>query len=313
MYNDFTITLTEVMSMTHRIIMDCDPGIDDACALTNPDIALELITTVAGNVTVDKTTKNALKLTEFFGKNVPVASGAQKPLLRQLEDAAEVHGESGIDGYDFDEPAGTPLKSDAVTALRDRLMSSPTPRTVIATGAFTNIGLLLSLYPEVKPKISEFILMGGSLSAGNMTSVAEFNVFTDPHAAQIVLSSGIKTTMIGLDCTMSGRITDETRDRIGKSGRAGKMLASIIKRDIDHDETGTAVHDLQTIFYLLHPEMFKTEELWVDVVCEGPASGATVADVRKAYHDKTNVNVCLDVDTNAFNEWFLSSVQTDMQ
>lgn len=131
MYNDFTITLTEVMSMTHRIIMDCDPGIDDACALscalTNPDIALELITTVAGNVTVDKTTKNALKLTEFFGKNVPVASGAQKPLLRQLEDAAEVHGESGIDGYDFGEPAGTPLESDAVTALRDRLMSSPTP------------------------------------------------------------------------------------------------------------------------------------------------------------------------------------------
>ena len=204
--------------MTYRILMDCDPGIDDACALscalTDPEISLELITTVAGNVAVDKTTKNALRLVEFFSKDVPVAAGARKPLLKQLEDASEVHGESGIDGYDFGEPSIKPFSDDAVSILKDKLLHSNVPLTIIATGSFTNLGLLLSLYPEVKPKIKEFILMGGSLAQGNMTSVAEFNVFTDPHAARIVFSSGIKTTMIGLDCTLFGRISDETKDKI---------------------------------------------------------------------------------------------------
>ena len=303
--------------MTYRILMDCDPGIDDACALscalTDPEISLELITTVAGNVAVDKTTKNALRLVEFFSKDVPVAAGARKPLLKQLEDASEVHGKSGIDGYDFGEPSIKPFSDDAVSILKDKLLHSNVPLTIIATGSFTNLGLLLSLYPEVKPKIKEFILMGGSLAQGNMTSVAEFNVFTDPHAARIVFSSGIKTTMIGLDCTLFGRISDETKDKIKLLGKAGNMLASIIERDIDHDETGTAINDLQTIFYLLHPEKFTTRKFWVDVVCEGPAIGATVADIRKAYHDKTNVNVCLDVDTDAFNKWFLEEVEKNMQ
>ena len=119
--------------------------------------------------------------------------------------------------------------------------------------------------------------------------------------------------MIGLDCTLFGRISDETKDKIKLLGKAGNMLASIIERDIDHDETGTAIHDLQTIFYLLHPEKFTAKKFWVDVVCEGPAIGATVADIRKAYHDKTNVKVCLDVDTDAFNKWFLEEVEKNMQ
>lgn len=103
------------------------------------------------------------------------------------------------------------------------------------------------------------------------------------------------------------------KDKIKLLGKAGNMLASIIERDIDHDETGTAIHDLQTIFYLLHPEKFTARKFWVDVVCERPAIGATVADIRKAYHDKTNVNVCLDVDTDAFNKWFLEEVEKNMQ
>ena len=262
--------------MTYRILMDCDPGIDDACALscalTDPEISLELITTVAGNVAVDKTTKNALRLVEFFSKDVPVAAGARKPLLKQLEDASEVHGESGIDGYDFGEPSIKPFSDDAVSILKDKLLHSNVPLTIIATGSFTNLGLLLSLYPEVKPKIKEFILMGGSLAQGNMTSVAEFNVFTDPHAARIVFSSGIKTTMIGLDCTLFGRISDETKDKIKLLGKAGNMLASIIERDIDHDETGTAIHDLQTIFYLLHPEKFTAKNFGLTLFVKDPPS-----------------------------------------
>lgn len=263
--------------MKHKIILDTDPGIDDAVmistALNEPNLDVALITTVAGNVTVDKTTKNALTLVDFFNKNVPVAAGASEPLLKKFEDAARIHGESGMAGYDFPTPTSRPLAKSAVQALRDTIMASEEPITLIPTGAYTNIALLLREYPEVKPKIKEIIAMGGTLGRGNMTSAAEFNVFTDPHAAVIVYNSGIPLVMVGLDVTLTGRITDETTAKVAKLGRAGKMLSAILGHDFDHDETGTAVHDLQTIFYLLHPEAFQTKDLWVDVVLSGPAIG----------------------------------------
>ncbi|MEY8661678.1 ribonucleoside hydrolase RihC [Ligilactobacillus faecis] len=304
--------------MKHKIILDTDPGIDDAVmistALNEPNLDVALITTVAGNVTVDKTTKNALTLVDFFNKNVPVAAGASEPLLKKFEDAARIHGESGMAGYDFPAPTSRPLAKSAVQALRDTIMASEEPITLIPTGAYTNIALLLREYPEVKPKIKEIIAMGGTLGRGNMTSAAEFNVFTDPHAAAIVYNSGIPLVMVGLDVTLTGRITDETTAKVAKLGRAGKMLSAILGHDFDHDETGTAVHDLQTIFYLLHPEAFQTKDLWVDVVLSGPAIGETVADIRGAYHNgKTNVKVCVDIDTKAFNEWFLTEVSDNMQ
>lgn len=304
--------------MKHKIILDTDPGIDDAVmistALNEPNLDVALITTVAGNVTVDKTTKNALTLVDFFNKNVPVAAGASEPLLKKFEDAARIHGESGMAGYDFPAPTSRPLAKSAVQALRDTIMASEEPITLIPTGAYTNIALLLREYPEVKPKIKEIIAMGGTLGRGNMTSAAEFNVFTDPHAAAIVYNSGIPLVMVGLDVTLTGRITDETTAKVAKLGRAGKMLSAILGHDFDHDETGTAVHDLQTIFYLLHPEAFQTKDLWVDVVLSGPAIGETVADIRGAYHNgKTNVKVCVDIDTKAFNEWFLAEVSDNMQ
>lgn len=304
--------------MKHKIILDTDPGIDDAVmistALNEPNLDVALITTVAGNVTVDKTTKNALTLVDFFNKNVPVASGASEPLLKKFEDAARIHGESGMAGYDFPAPTSRPLAKSAVQALRDTIMASEEPITLIPTGAYTNIALLLREYPEVKPKIKEIIAMGGTLGRGNMTSAAEFNVFTDPHAAAIVYNSGIPLVMVGLDVTLTGRITDETTAKVAKLGRAGKMLSAILGHDFDHDETGTAVHDLQTIFYLLHPEAFQTKDLWVDVVLSGPAIGETVADIRGAYHNgKTNAKVCVDIDTKAFNEWFLTEVSDNMQ
>lgn len=304
--------------MKHKIILDTDPGIDDAVmistALNEPNLDVALITTVAGNVTVDKTTKNALTLVDFFNKNVPVAAGASEPLLKKFEDAARIHGESGMAGYDFPAPTSRPLAKSAVQALRDTIMASPEPITLIPTGAYTNIALLLREYPEVKPKIKEIIAMGGTLGRGNMTSAAEFNVFTDPHAAAIVYNSGIPLVMVGLDVTLTGRITDETTAKVAKLGRAGAMLSAILGHDFDHDETGTAVHDLQTIFYLLHPEAFQTKDLWVDVVLSGPAIGETVADIRGAYHNgKTNAKVCVGIDTKAFNEWFLAEVSNNMQ
>src|SRR5699024_6163268 len=271
----------------------------------------KLVTAVAGNVTVDKTTANALKIVHFFGKDqeIPVAAGAKQPLIKPFEDAARIHGESGMPGYDFGNDYGQPIKKTAVEALRDEIMASDEPITLIPTGSYTNIALLFSEYPEVKENIKEIIAMGGTLSKGNMTSAAEFNVFTDPHAAKIMYDSGIPIVMVGLDVTLKALLTPETMDKLGRMGRSGKMLQALVTHYNDGDDNGHPMHDVNTIFYLLHPEAMTTEEMWVDVQTEGPAMGETVGDIRGAYHDgKTNAKVCVDIDAAAFNKWFLEEV-----
>lgn len=301
--------------MAINIIMDTDPGIDDAAALTmainDPQINLKLVTAVAGNVTVDKTTANALKIVHFFGKDqeIPVAAGAKQPLIKPFEDAARIHGESGMPGYDFGTDFGKPIQKSAVEALRDEIMASAEPITLVPTGSYTNIALLFTEYPEVKDRIKEIIAMGGTLAKGNMTSAAEFNVFTDPHAAKIMYDSGIPIVMVGLDVTLKALLTPATMDKLGTMGRTGKMLQALVTHYNDGDENGHPMHDVNTIFYLLHPEAMTTEEMWVDVQTEGPAMGETVGDIRGAYHDgKTNAKVCVDIDAAAFNKWFLEEV-----
>lgn len=301
--------------MAINIIMDTDTGIDDAAALTmainDPQINLKLVTAVAGNVTVDKTTANALKIVHFFGKDqeIPVAAGAKQPLIKPFEDAARIHGESGMPGYDFGTDYGKPIQKSAVEALRDEIMASDEPITLVPTGSYTNIALLFTEYPEVKDRIKEIIAMGGTLAKGNMTSAAEFNVFTDPHAAKIMYDSGIPIVMVGLDVTLKALLTPATMDKLGTMGRTGKMLQALVTHYNDGDENGHPMHDVNTIFYLLHPEAMKTEEMWVDVQTEGPAMGETVGDIRGAYHaGKTNAKVCVDIDAAAFNKWFLDEV-----
>lgn len=300
--------------MTIKIIMDTDPGIDDAAALVmalnNPEIDLKLITAVAGNVTVDKTTANALKIVHFFNKDVPVAAGAAQPLIKPFEDAARIHGESGMPGYDFGDDYGQPIDKPAVEALHDAIMAED-EITLVPTGSYTNIALLLSEYPEVKSRIKQIVAMGGSISGGNMTSVAEFNVFTDPDAASIMYNSGIPIVTVGLDVTLKALLTPTTQEKLLALGETGKMLHGLITHYNDgDDEQGHPMHDVNTIFYLLHPEAFTTKDLWVDIQTSGPAIGAMVADVRGAYHDgKTNAKVCVDIDAEQFNQWFIEQVE----
>ena len=300
--------------MTIKIIMDTDPGIDDAAALVmalnNPEIDLKLITAVAGNVTVDKTTANALKIVHFFNKDVPVATGAAQPLIKPFEDAARIHGESGMSGYDFGNDYGQPIDKPAVEALHDAIMAED-EITLVPTGSYTNIALLLSEYPEVKSHIKQIVAMGGSISGGNMTSVAEFNVFTDPDAASIMYNSGIPIVTVGLDVTLKALLTPATQGKLLALGETGKMLHGLITHYNDgDDEQGHPMHDVNTIFYLLHPEAFTTKDLWVDIQTSGPAIGAMVADVRGAYHDgKTNAKVCVDIDAEQFNQWFIEQVE----
>lgn len=299
--------------MTHKIILDTDPGIDDAAAITiamnHPEIDLKLLTTVVGNVDVDKTTLNALKLATYYDNDTPIAKGARKPLIREHEDASYVHGVSGMDGFDFPEPNRTVVKGHAVEVIRETLLASDEPITLVPVGALTNIALLLNQYPEVKDKIERIVLMGGGIFAGNTTSHAEFNIYTDPHAAQMVFQSGVPIVMVGLDVTHKALLTQDSLDKLADLGPAGEMLHALFVRYGDTTPNkGTAMHDVCTMFYLLHPDKVKTEDYHIEVALDGPAMGATIADIRHAYYDNTNATVCVDIDAEFFNKWFLETI-----
>lgn len=303
--------------MVKKIIMDTDPGIDDAAALTmainNPEIDMKLITAVAGNVTVDKTTANVLKIVHFFGKDneIPVAGGAHTPLIKHFEDAARVHGETGMEGYDFGDDYGQPMKKSAVEALHDAIMAEDSV-ILVPTGSYTNIALLFKEYPEVKSHIEKIVAMGGSISGGNMTSVAEFNVFTDPHAAEIMYKFGVPIVTVGLDVTLKALLTNDSLNQLKDMNETGKMLYGLISHynDASGGDAGRPMHDVNTIFYLLHPEAFTTKKMWIDIQTDGPAIGAMVGDIRGAYHDgKTNAEVCVDIDADFFNKWFVDQVK----
>lgn len=302
--------------MTTKIIMDTDPGIDDAAAMTmainSPELDVKLITAVAGNVTVDKTTANVLKIVHFFGKDneIPVAEGAKSPLIKHFEDAARIHGESGMEGYDFGNDYGKPINKTAVEALHDAIMAEDSV-VLVPTGSYTNIALLFKEYPEVKSHISKIVAMGGSISGGNMTSAAEFNVFTDPHAAEIMYKFGVPIVTVGLDVTLKALLTNESLNKLKDMNETGKMLYGLISHynDMSGGANGRPMHDVNTIFYLLHPEAFTTKKMWIDIQTDGPAIGCMVGDIRGAYHDgKTNAEVCVDIDADFFNKWFVDQV-----
>lgn len=300
--------------MVKPVILDMDPGVDDAAAiavaLNNPALDVRLITTVAGNVSVDKTTNNALKLVDFFGKSTPVAAGAKAPLKREFTDASYVHGESGMPGYDFPEATSQALEIDAIEAIHNELHAADAPMTIIATGAYTNIALLLEKYPADRELIKELLLMGGSISGGNVSSVAEFNVFTDPDAAKVVFESGLPIVMIGLDVTLNALITTETTEALRTLGRAGEMLYGIITAYGDVHEGGKPMHDVNTILYAVNPDLITTRPFAIDVITEGPAIGATVADTQHRWHEDGfyNAEVGVDIDAANFNTWFLEQV-----
>ena len=296
------------------VILDMDPGIDDAAAIAvainHPDLDVKLITTVAGNVSVDKTTDNTLKLLTFFNKDIPVAMGAKAPLKKAFADASAIHGSSGMPGYDFPEPQMKPIDLPAVEAIHQTINQSAEKITLIATGSYTNIAQFIQKYPNDLDKIEHLILMGGSISGGNCSSVAEFNVFTDPDAAKIVFSAPIEKTMIGLDVTLKALITAETVGKIKDMGKSGDMLYKIISAYGDVHEGGKPMHDVNTILYALDPELITTEPMNIEVATDGPAIGATVADIQNRWHEPGthNANVGVDIDAKMFNEWFIKQV-----
>ncbi|EGT5712067.1 ribonucleoside hydrolase RihC [Cronobacter dublinensis subsp. dublinensis] len=291
------------------IILDTDPGIDDAvaiaAALFSPEIDLKLITTVAGNVSVEKTTRNALQLLHFWQADVPVAQGAATPLTRRLRDAASIHGESGMDGYDFPAHDRQTLNVPAFQAIYERLMASPEPLTLVTIGPLTNIALLLTHYPACTAKINRLVMMGGSAGRGNFTPNAEFNIAIDPEAAARVFESGIEIVMCGLDVTHQAVLTPDYLAALPALNRTGQLLHALFSHyRAGSMTTGLRMHDLCAIAWLIRPELFTLKRCFVAVETRGDyTAGTTVVDIEGRLNRPANAQVALDIDVAAFREW----------
>ena len=295
------------------VIMDVDTGIDDAVAIilamASQEIDLRGITVVAGNQTLDKTLHNTLSVVEYFGrKDIPVAAGADRPLVRAQYIDPATHGESGLGTAKLPQPTIKPHELDAVSFLRETLEKSEERITLVPVGPLTNIALLLSCYPHVKEKIERIVMMGGGAFEGNMNAVCEFNMFVDPEAAQIVFDSGVDIVMCGLDVTMKSYTTmDDILALKATNTKAGDFCAEAFgvyyDRYVNNSRLpGCAVHDAVAITYLLHPEWIKTERGSVKMDIDGVETyGQTVCDFRP-HRDKTEDNalVCLDIDREEF-------------
>ena len=302
------------MMTKEKIIIDTDPGIDDAVALGialfSDALDVKLISTVAGNVSLEKVTTNALKLVTFWGKKTPVAKGAVKPLIAEFADASNVHGKSGMDGFDFPEPDMSLLsEKHAVEKMREVIMAED-KITVVAIGPLTNVALLFSLYPEVKTHISRLVIMGGSLTRGNKGVMSEFNFATDPHAAKIVFDAGLPIAMVGLDIGWQATVLPENTEKLLSMGKTGEMVHALFKKYRSGTfATGLRMYDACAIAYVLRPDMFKTAEAFVDIELAGSlTAGCSVVDLRGYLHKDANATVCTDIDPSAFRTWFTDSL-----
>ncbi len=307
--------------MSIPILLDCDPGHDDAIALllalASPEVELRGVTTVAGNQTLAKTTANALRVLEFIGRgDVPVAAGADRPLLREPFVAAYVHGESGLEGPDLPPARGRSLDRHAVDFLADRLFASSQPVTLVPVGPLTNVALLLARYPEAAERVERIVLMGGSIAEGNVTPAAEFNIWADPEAAARVFESGLDVTMIGLDVTHRALMTREHAERLRDAGRTGGMVAELF--DFFHRYhaktygfEGSPIHDAVAVAHVFRPDLVETAERHVAIECASElCRGRTVVDLWRRTENEPNAHVAVGIDGEAFLELLIERISS---
>jgi inosine-uridine nucleoside N-ribohydrolase len=318
----------------HRVIIDTDPGVDDALAillaLRSPELKVEAITPVAGNVPLDFTLPNALKLVEIAGRtDVPVAGGARHPLVRQLITASHVHGNNGLAGVEFPEPKIKPVAEKAPEMIRKIVNANPGEISIVAVGPLTNVALALRDDPDLAGKLRSIVIMGGSLSGGNVTPAAEFNLYVDPEAARVVFDAGVPLTMVGLDVTRKVLFTDERLKALEVAKNpSGIAAAKIMAATLEHLNRGPhpmieAMHDPLTVANLIDPEILTLKDYYVEVETEGEFTagetiGWTYAPARGSApmalagkHDgstvlatdetfKANAKVAMEVDADRF-------------
>lgn len=271
-----------------RVIIDTDPGVDDALALLlamrSPELKIEGITPVAGNVPLELTLPNALRMVEIAGRTeIPVAAGAKSPLFRRLVTAAYAHGENGLGGAVFPEPTTKPIAQPASQFIREVVRKYPREVTLITIGPLTNVANALNSDSELASLIPRLVMMGGSLSGGNITPAAEFNIYVDPEAARIVFQSGIPITMVGLDVTRRTSLTDDhVRVLEAAQNPVSQAAAKIARNAIDHTRSqgflvGPNMHDSLAVAAFLDPSILKWRDYYVDVETAGElTAGETV-------------------------------------
>ena len=305
-----------VLVIKKQVIIDTDPGIDDAVALAialySDEVDVKLITTVAGNVGLDYVTQNTLKLLSFFDKKIPVAKGLDAPLIREIINASDIHGETGMEGYDFEEPSDQLLlKEHAVNAMRATILTNEEPITIIGIGPLTNIAMLLKMYPETKTSIKEIIFMGGSLTRGNSGIMSEYNIEFDPEAAKIVFDSGVPIVMVGLDLGLKALILLEDSKKIKEMNKVGDMFYHLFNRYRGGSmQTGLTMYDSTAIAYLLRPDLFDVVDSFMDVELTGKyTTGATIVDLQGILKKESNAKICVDINQEEFKKWFLTSIE----
>ena len=303
------------------IILDCDPGHDDAIAIllaiASPEVELIGVTTVAGNTTIDKTTNNALRILELAGRSdIPVYRGADKPLIREQDIADHVHGVSGLDGPDLPQPTTREQDLHAVDYLAQEIRARHGKVTLIPTGPLTNIGLLFALHPDARPE--RIVIMGGAIGEGNRTPAAEFNIWADPEAAQRVFLEGLDTTMVGLDVTHNAQIKDEHTERMRGAGRVGKVVAELMDfysrfhRSRYPDLEGSPMHDPVCVAHVIDPTLMTVLDAFIEVDCSGgPSWGRTNVDWRGREHfGEPNAKVGVLIDGDRFAELIVDRISS---
>ena len=297
----------------HRIILDCDPGQDDAIAillaLGSPDeIELLGITAVAGNVPLRLTEVNARKILELAGRTeIPVWRGCHRPLVETLETAEYVHGESGLNGVDLPAPAMPLQPGHAVDALIEMVMGAePKSITLCPVGPLTNVAMAILKEPDFAARVKEVVLMGGAIGLGNVTPAAEFNIYVDPHAAKVVFESGIPITMLGLDVTHQALVNRSRLEAIRALdtpvGLAAAGLVDFFNR-FDSERyavDGAPLHDPCVIARLIDPDIFTGKPCHVAIEIEGRSKGRTNVDWFPREHREANATVIDRMDADRF-------------
>ena len=307
--------------MKKRIIIDTDPGVDDALAfllaLASPEIQLEALTTTQGNVTVERATRNALAILELcHADQIPVAGGSQLPLLQPLRASADVHGQSGIGNARLPEPKAPVVPKHAVDYLIERVLAEPNQISIFPIGPLTNIAMAIRKEPRFAKAVKELVIMGGAiLEPGNMTPQAEFNIYVDPHAAYIVFHSGVPITLIPLDVTHKCVVKQEHVHRLAKidspiSHFIRDAMEVYLEASFRLGYEGSSLHDPLTLATIIAPQLLTLKEYYVDVDISGGVSiGKTFADVRNLLKKPANMKVAMDVQGEAFVELFLQRME----
>jgi len=301
--------------MKKPIIIDTDPGIDDAIALflaiASEKLDVKLISTVAGNLPVERVSANALKLIRLAGaEHIEVAKGADRPLFRELFTADDIHGPTGLGNAELTAPGLSISSRSSLEAMTDILSHSEEKVTIIAIGPLTNIAILIKSHPEVLSNIQEISIMGGASQGGNVTPVAEFNMFVDPEAAKIVFESGLPITMFGLDVTHRALLFREDIEKIRTiKSDISEITAQMLDFYAGRQTDGLPMHDACAVAHLIDPTLFTTVPCHVVVETKGEfTSGQTVVDQRPG--QPTNANVAFDVDKQRLSDMIFQAIET---